>query len=211
MSNTLISISSVPAETLKAEEMQIVATWKDTDKRPISAANRKRAIILPANLWANDPDVQPIGNKDLRLHVLDSIAELAKDYLATIVEESNWQRTEVPCEHFQLTALLQWQGERAALSGRLNGDEIRKWISESATVRDVSTKHGEKIAAALGEQFVKLASPNHGLTPEKASKILDSLWNSDDADSTTGLRVQLRLTAISKKTAETQNVLDSIL
>jgi hypothetical protein len=127
------------------------------------------------------------------------------------VEESNWQRTEVPLEAFTLTALLQWQQERAALSGRLNGDEIKQWLSTSATIKHVATSHGDKIAAALGAQLVKLASPNHGLTPEKASKLLDTLWQAEDADSTTGLRVQLKLTAISKKTEESANVLDSIL
>jgi hypothetical protein len=49
------------------------------------------------------------------------------------------------------------------------------------------------------------------LTPEKAAKVLSSLWQSEDTDTTTGLRVQMRLTAISKKNETGANVLDSIL
>lgn len=207
----LLTISSVPAEKLETGQMQIVASWKDTDKRPIAAANRKRAVILPETLWKSDSAVQPIAHKELQLHVLDSIAELAKEFLATIVEESNWQRTQVPQESFALSNLLQWQSERAALSGRLNGEEIKQWLATSETIATIKSIHGEKIAGALGEQFVKLASPNHGLTPEKAAKILANLWKPEDANSTTGLRVQLRLTAISNKSAESANMLDSIL
>jgi hypothetical protein len=50
-------------------------------------------------------------------------------------------------------------------------------------------------------QLVKLAGPNHGLTPEKAGKILDNLWQASDADHLTGLRVMLRLQAIREATS----------
>lgn len=214
-SMNLIQISSVAADSVKDNELQIVARWKDTDKRPISKENRVRAVILPATIWSNAVSIAATGDDAatpmLRLHLLDSIEELAKQYLSTICEESNWQRTQVPQEAFSLSALLTWQQERAALSGRLNGDEIKQWLSSSATISAVATKHGAEIAKALGEQLVKLASPNHGLTPEKASKILANIWQAADADSNTGLRVQLRLTAIRDKSNDSANVLDSIL
>lgn len=206
----LIQITSVPAEKLAENTLQVVASWKSTEKRTIPAANAKRAVILPSNIWNAEDDVKNLKSDALRLHVLDGIAELAKEYLSQICEESNWQRTEVNMEAFTLTALLNWSAERAALSGRLNGEEIKNWLSESHTIKAVATSHGEKIAGALGEQFVKLASPNHGLTPEKAQNLLSKLWKSEDCDSTTGLRVSLRLQAIAKKQSE-QNVLDSIL
>jgi hypothetical protein len=212
---TLINISSVAAEKLSDGQMQIVARWKDSKDKIVAAANRTRAIELPANYWQNETQCEVNGNaevtKMLKLHIHDSIAELAKNYLATICEESNMQRTQVPIEHFTLSALLQWQSEQAAISGRLNGDEIKSWLSSSVTIKKVIELHGDKVGNALGEQFVKLASPNHGLTPEKAAKLLSSLWQSEDTDSTTGLRVQMRLTAISKKNADSANVLDSIL
>lgn len=208
---TLINITSVPADKLEATQMQVVARWKDTDKRPIAAANRVRAITLPVDLWTGDASVSTVTNDVLRLFLLDAVADLAKEYLSTIVEESKWLRTQVPQEHFSLSALLAWQQERAALSGRLNGDEIKQWLKQSATIASIATKHGAEIAGALGDTFVKLASPNHGLTPEKAAKILSNLWDASDTDTNTGLRVQLRLTAISQKTESTANVLDSIL
>lgn len=223
MTANLIAISSVATESdkLPANTIQISAGWKNTDKKTVSAANRTRAIQLPANIWSDisigvqtapgtiseETDVA----KQLRLLVLDAIADLAKNYLSAICEESNMLRTQVPLADFQLSSLLNWSAEQAALSGRLNGEEIAKWVKESATVIAVTQTHGAPIGKAIGEQFVKLASPNHGLTPEKAAKILANLWNPKDAESTTGLRVQLRLTAISKKTAESANVLDSIL
>lgn len=215
----LIQITSVPAEIVPDGMMQIVARWKETKDKPISKENRARAILLPANIWSGQikletPALAETGNsetvKQLRLHLLDSLEDLAKSYLSAICEES-MQRTQVPLEHFQLSNLLQWNADRAALSGRLNGEEIKNWLSQSVTIRTVTEKHGEKIGGALGEQFVKLASPNHGLTPEKASKILESIWNPDDCESTTGLRVQMRLTAISKKNENSENLLDSIL
>jgi hypothetical protein len=209
MTATLVTISSVVADKLADNTLQVVARWKDTDKRPIAAANRVRAVVLPATIWT--ADLATIADNSLRLFVLDAVGDLAKDYLSTIVEDSNWMRTQVPQESFTLAALLAWNSERAALSGRLNGEEIKKWIAESVTIATVATKHGAEIAKALGEQFVKLASPNHGLTPEKAGKILANIWQADDANNNTGLRVQLRLDAISKKTADAANMLDSIL
>lgn len=213
---TLLNITSVPAEKLNSDQLQVTARWKDTDKRPISPANRVRAVILPATIWSGQITVTALAGNNataaLRMHILDSIGELAKDYLSTVVEESNWLRTQVPLQAFDLASLLAWQDERAALSGRLNGEEIKQWVASSFTITTVAEKHGAAIAKALGEQLVKLASPNHGLTAEKAGKILANIWNAADADSNTGLRVQLRLTAIRDKAADSgSNVLDSIL
>lgn len=212
----LLTISSVPAEKLESGMMQIVARWKDSEKKKISPNNRARAIIIPESLWIEKLQCEVTDEAKeislaLRAHILDSFAELAKSYLSAIAEESNWLRTQVPLSHFTITSLLNWQAEQAAISGRLNGEEIAAWVAESATVKAVAKTHGAEIGKALGEQFVKLASPNHGLTPEKAAKILSNLWNPDDTDSNTGLRVQMRLTAISKKNESSQSVLDSIL
>lgn len=206
----LLNISSVAAETIAADSMQLVCRWKDTDKRPISAANRVRAVVLPANIWG-DATAAAGENKQFALFISDALTDLAKQYLSTIVEESNWQRTQVPAESFTLAALLNWQTEQAAISGRLNSDEIKQWLSSSATIAAVSAAHGAAIAKALGEQLAKLAGPNHGLTPEKAGKILANIWRAEDADSNTGLRVQLRLSAIRDKQQNQQDVLDSIL
>lgn len=211
--STLLNISSVIPETPK-DSIVITARWKETKDKPLSANNRNRSIILPSNIWSTEFQVNHANGdtaKALRLVMLESITDLAKSYLSTICEESNMLRTQVPLEHFTLSSLLTWSAEQSALSGRLNGDEIKAWVSQSVTVKEVATAHGEKIATALGEQFVKLASPNHGLTPEKADKILTNLWKPEDCDTTTGLRVQMRLTAISKKSEQTANLLDSIL
>lgn len=210
MENNLLTISSVPSETINDNQMQIVARWKDTEKRPISPANRVRAVILPASLWSADASVTTVTDKAVRSFLLDAVADLAKEYLSAICEDSSWQRTQINEDAFTLASLLTWNAERAAAAGRLNGDDIKRWLTSSVTIASVADKHGDAIAKALGEQFVKLASPNHGLTPERADKLLTSLWNPDDADSNIGFKVQQRLTAISKKNREA-DVLASIL
>lgn len=194
--------------------MQVVSRWKDSKDKIVSPENRTRSVILPANIWGGSFKCET-GNENtdklLRIHLLDSFAELAKDYLSAMCEESKMLRREIPLEQFTLSSLLAWQQEQAALSGRLNGEEIKKWIANSATVKAVESVHGAEIGKAMGEQFVKLASPNHGLTAEKAAKILANLWKPEDCENLTGLRVQMRLTAIANKPAQTQNMLDSIL
>lgn len=207
--STLINISSKPQETIGANELQIVCTFKDTEKRPISAANKKRAVILPANIW-NDPTQNLQGS--FKVFVLDAIEELAKSYLSAIVEESNWMRTQVPLADFQLENLLAWQNQRAEMSGRLNADAIKAWAEGSVTVTNARTAHGDKVAAALVDTFSKLAGPNHGLAPERATKILTKLWQAADSNDPTGVRVQLRMQGIIDKANKTQeDVLGDVL
>ena len=206
---TLINITSKPQETVGANEMQIVCTFKDTEKRPISAANKKRAVLLPANIW-NDPTQNMQGS--FKVFVLDAIEELAKNYLAKIVEESNWLRTQVPQEDFQLENLLAWQNQRAEMSGRLDADAIKAWAEKSATVTNARTVHGDKVAAALVDTFAKLAGPNHGLAPDRATKILSKLWQAADSNDPVGVRVQLRMQGIIDKANKTQeDVLGDVL
>ena len=207
--STLINITSKPAETTKADELQIIATWKDTDKQPISAANKKRAIILPANIWsAQTANME----NSFRVFVLDAIEELAKSYLSEIVKSSNWLRTQVPQEDFQLENLLAWQNQRAEMSARLDADTIKAWAEQSATVTNARTVHGDKVAAALIDTFSKLAGPNHGLAPDRATKILSKLWQAADNNDPTGVRVQLRMQGIIDKANKTQeDVLGDVL
>lgn len=207
MSN-LISISSVRSESVASGTMVIDTRWKSTEKRTIPATRAYRAVEVPADIWQSTVSVH--ADKTMQLFMHDAIMELAKSYLSTIVEESDWIRTTVPAEDFQLSALLTWNAERAAMSGRLNGDEIKAWVANSYTVKHVATLHSADIAKAVGEQFVKLASPNHGISAEKATKLLAGLWQEKDAENNTGLRVLLKLQAISAK-KESANVLDSIL
>lgn len=209
----LINITSVPAEKLEDGKKQLIVRFKDTDKQPISKENRVRAIILPANIWSNQYSVtSEVGSvaRSLSLLLADTIEELARDYLSTIVRDSNWQRTTVNEDAFSLSSLLAWQEERSISQGRLNGDLIKEWVGRSFTITAMKENHSEKHATALGELFVKLAGPNHGITAEKATKLLSTLWNEKDADDSTGLRVMMRLQAISKK-KEGDNLLEDLL
>jgi hypothetical protein len=212
MNATLLNISSAVIAAAAPGKLLIEQRWKQTaDGQQLAPANRYRAIELPADIWM--APITAMGNgtasQQFQLFVHDAIADLAKSYLKSICEESNMARVQVPQESFALDA---WNAERAAISGRLNGDEIKAWLKQSATVASVATAHGDKVADAFGAQLVKLASPNHGLTADKADKLLTNLWQAADVDTTTGLRVYLKLQAIRDKVATTEaNVLDSIL
>lgn len=199
MSNTLISISSVPAATVNSDQMQIIASWKSTEKRTIPAANKNRAIILPLNIWSTGEQIANVTDKNLRQFILEGIEELARKYLSLIVEDSNWLRSEVPLEDFSMTALLQWQVDQSAMAGRLNGEDIKKWLLTSATILAFKETYGEPAASSLGDTMVRLAGPNHKLTPDDAGEILTKLWKESDSDSLTGLKLQNRLTGIMNK------------
>lgn len=208
--STLINITSKPQETVDATQLQVIASWKSTEKQPIAAANSKRAIILPANIWNNNVPRETSNN--FRVFILDAIEELAKSYLSEIVKASNWMRTQVPQEDFQLENLLAWQNQRAEMSGRLDADTIKAWAEKSATVTNARTVHGDKVATALIDTFSKLAGPNHGLAPDRATKILTKLWQAADNNDHVGVRVQLRMQGIIDKAAKTQeDVLGDVL
>lgn len=195
---TLITITSVPQETVADNQLQVIARWKDSDKRTISKENRQRAVILPKDIWG--ADLGSIDNKAVRAFMHDAVEDLARSYLQHVVEESNWQRTQVPQEHFQLSNLLSWQAEQAV--GRLTGEQIKAWIANSFTVKHVAEVKTPQVAKALGEAFVKLAGPNHGITKEKAETIIAKYWQNDDSDDNVGFRVFQRLDRISKKNNE---------
>ncbi len=212
-SNLLTISSTVPTQP-DAGKFLIIARWKngknpDGSTKLVSDSNRARSIQLPTGIWANMIETD---NQQFVLFIKEAVEELAKQYLAKICEDSNMMRTQVPIESFSLANLLQWNSEQAAISGRLNGEEIKNWLASSETIKAVTIAHSAAIATALGAQFVKLASPNHGLTPAKAESLLTKLFVPADADTTTGLRVMLRLQAIRDRSESTEaNVLDSIL
>lgn len=203
----LLTISSTAQESVKETEMQIVATWKDTDKNPISKENRVRAVVLPATIWGNELKVAG-ENKMLRAFMFDSMEELAKDFLKSVVKDSNWMRREIPQESFTVSSLLTWKAEQDALSGRLTSDAILQWALKSKTVAKLQETKGEKIAEKFRSLLAKLAGPAHGLTKEQAGDILSKLWQIDDSDDTVGFKVQMRLEGIRDKKEE--NSIDDI-
>lgn len=199
----LINITSVPADTIPADTIQLVARWKSTDNRPIDAMNRARAVMLPATIWGDANIAATAHSPAFALFVNDAVEELAKSYLSHICESSNWMRTTVPQEDFTLSSLLSWQQEQSALSGRLSGDIIKSWASQSTTITSFRRTSGDKKADALVGMFVKLAAPNHGWSKDRASRMLANIFAKEDADNNTGLRVMLKLQAIRDK-EETQ-------
>ena len=205
----LLNIATVAQENVPADKLQIIARFKDTEKRPISAANRIRAVLLSANIWSDNIN-HPENNNAFRAFIHDAVEELAKTYLATITEESNWQRKEVPAEDFNLANLLQWQQQRSELSARLNGDAIKQWAEQSKTIANITASHSKQHADALVSQFVKLASPNHGLDATKAGNIISKLFAAEDTEHMIGARILLKLEAIRDKPANSDDLLGSL-
>lgn len=201
--NNLLNIVTV-APTAKDNERVIAATWKSTEKRTISPANKYRAVIVPDNIWHDGTSAAKTHSPALAVLVDDAIEGLAKEYLSSIVEQSNWMRTQVPADDFTLSALLKWSEERAAMSGRLNGDAIKAWAEKSVTVKNFSTANGADKGEKLVQAFVKLAGPNHGWTPERAAKMITTIFAADDADDNIGARVLLRLESIRDKPTPTE-------
>lgn len=195
----LINIISVAPATITEGERIIACNWKSTDKRTISPANKYRAVIVPATIWSDGTNAARTHSNALAILVEDAIEGLAKDYLSSIVEQSNWMRTQVPQEDFTLASLLRWSEERAAMSGRLNGDAIKAWAEKSVTVKNFAATNGSDKGNKLVAAFTKLAGPNHGWTPEKAAKMLSTIFAAEDTSDTTGMRVMLRLESIRDK------------
>jgi hypothetical protein len=155
--------------------------------------------VIPSD-YILTAEVQAIAPKYQAL-VLDAVLTIAAERLADFCQSSNMAATAVSAELFRVDALLTWNNERQTLQQRLTADEVKAWAPTSATVRAIAAQHGAPHSKAMEAQLVKLAGPNHGLTPEKAGKILDNLWQASDADHLTGLRVMLRLQAIREATS----------
>jgi hypothetical protein len=194
----LLNIVSVQPAAITAGMQLIEQTWKTTEKQIIPAANKYRAVELPADLWTTDDTISS-ARDSLKLFMLDAIYDLAKAYLKHIVEDSNWQRSQVDVDSFKLDALLAWNAERAALAGRLNAEAITAWLAESVTVKAFTAKKGADVGKALGAQLVKLAGPNHGLTAERATQLLTNIWQAEDVGTMMGLRIYNRIQAIANK------------
>ena len=192
----------------KAGEALIAYNWRSSKDKLVPDSQKHRSILIPVSLLVTD-EVRAVPVK-FRGIVIGALEEIAADRLADFCQSSNMMATTISADLFQVDALLAWNAERQQLQQRLTADEVKAWAPTSATVAAVTAKHGAAHGSAMIAQLVKLAGPNHGLTPDKASKILANLWQAADADHITGLRVMLRLQGIRDATSS-EELLDAIL
>jgi len=205
-------LNPITIHTVKAEQTSgfvlVQYNWRTTAQKVVPESQKHRSCLVPVENLVT-AEVREIPAK-YRAIVLKALEEIASERLADFCQSSNMMAATISADLFNVDALLAWNNERQQLQQRLTADEVKAWAPTSATVAAVTAKHGAEHGKAMGAQLVKLAGPNHGLTPEKAGKILDNLWSTSDADNLTGLRVMLRLQAIREATTA-DDMLDSIL
>lgn len=202
-----ILISTTPTEA-KAGHIVIAYNWRSTDKRVVPDSQKHRSILVPESLVA-DESVALVPST-YRPMVVDALVEIARARLADYCESSSMMATAISADLFAAPALMAWNADRIALQQRLTADEIKAWLPTSKTVAFATATHGDAVGKAVGEQLVKVAGPNHGMTPAKATNFLTRLWQAADADSITGLRLQLRLQVIAEGKS-TDDVLAAVL
>jgi hypothetical protein len=205
-------LNPITIHTVKAEQTSgfvlVQYNWRTTAQKVVPDSQKHRSCLVPVENLVTQ-EVKEIPAK-FRAIVLKALEEIASERLADFCQSSNMMAATISADLFNVDALLAWNNERQQLQQRLTADEVKAWAPTSATVAAVTAKHGADHGKAMVAQLVKLAGPNHGLTPEKAGKILDNLWATSDADNLTGLRVMLRLQAIREATTA-DDMLDSIL
>lgn len=192
-----------------AEGLVLVSyNWRSTEKRIVPDSQKHRSVLVPATVIF-DESVASVPAR-FRAMIQSALLEIAAARLADFCMDSSMAATTINASLLSTESLLRWNSDRLALQQRLTADEIKSWAPTSATVLSVLAAHGKPAADALLVQLVKLAGPNHGLTPERAGKLLSALWKSEDADNLVGLRVLLRLQSI-KEAPSAESVLDNLL
>jgi hypothetical protein len=208
MSSVLYIHSVSPEAPADGSQVLVSYNWRTTTNRVVPDSQKHRSVLVPAHVLF-DQSVREISER-FRPMIHAALLEIASQRLADFCMDSSMAATTIGEQLFSTDALMLWNSERQALQQRLTADEIKAWLPASHTLAAVRTAHGAKVADALGAQLCKLAGPNHGLTPDRAGKLLATLWNAADAESMVGLRVMLRLQAI-KDAPSAESVLDSLL
>lgn len=207
MQNPII-INTTPTEAA-ADHITLSATWRNTATKVVPESQKYRSVAVPEE-YISTQEVKEVPSK-YRGIIIDALITIGGERLADFCQNSNMMATTVSAELFRTDALLAWNADRKALQQRLTADELKAWAPTSATVKAAHAAYSEEQANAIAALLVKLASPNHGLTPVQAGNFLARVWKSADADSITGLRVQLRLQSIADSSAAAADALSAIL
>lgn len=206
MSSPLYIHSVAPQRT--NDTVLVSYNWRTTEKRVVPDSQKHRSVLVPSHVIYSQA-VREIPER-FREMIYSALLEIAAQRLADFCMNGNMAPTTIDASLFETDALMLWNSERIALQQRLTAEEIKSWAPTSATVQAVLATYGKEHADAVVAQLVKLAGPNHGLTPERAGTLLTKLWKQSDAESLVGLRVLLRLQAI-KDAPSAESVLDSLL
>lgn len=201
-----VLIHTTPQPAPAAGLLLVSYNWRSTKERTVPESQKHRACVITAS-YILTPEVQAV-QPALRTLLVDAIETIAAARLADFCQASNMAATTVSADIFKLDALLAWNADRVALQQRLTADEVREFCKTSATISSARVLYGDTVADALASQLAKLAGPNHGLTPEKAGNMLTRLWKEDDAASTTGLRIMLKLQSIHESSSAADALAD---
>lgn len=181
--------------------MQVVSfSRKNTDKQPVTEAERFRCVQVPAfsyTVTATPENAQQVFASVLADVVATTAGEILKDFCI-----ANKYPTEIDAELLSFAKVLE-RMEQSQTSERLNAEQIAAWYEKSATKTDAEKRYGseekgKKQQAALQSRYCSLASNNPGIPAELATKLLSYL---SEADTTNAV-----CQSIAKKLARLQKV-----
>ena len=208
MQNPII-IHTTNTTEAKPGELLISYNWRSTSQNPVAEANKYRGVCIPqGHIYTAEVLAVPAAYRPLLVAALE---EIAAQRLADYCKQHTMHVTTVSADLFQAEALLAWNADRTALQQRLTAEEVKTWAATSATIAAISAQHSPAAAQALAATLAKLAGPNHGITPEVATKLMTNVWQPADTDSITGLRILTKLQGIAASTAKADDLLASIL
>lgn len=207
MQNPIIINTTTTAPA--AGQLVVFYNWRSTTNKTVPDSQKHRSVLVPEQMILT-AEVAALPEK-FRAIILDALTTIAGERLAEFCTNSNMMATTVSADLFAADSLLQWNADRKALQQRLTADELKAWVATSATVASATQLYGADVGRAVADQLVKLAGPNHGMTPERATNFLAKLWKFEDVQSVTGLRVQMRIQAIADSTAAAADALSAIL
>lgn len=155
----------------------LTANVRETKGNTCPVERKHRNVVIPEYIL---PESVP---KQFQCVLLDKFYSLAKQYLETVMEESDRMAREIPVEAFSIPSLLEFFG-RVAVSNRLTGETVGLWFDASATGKSIMAKCAAKGTSVqkYRDLFIKTASPNHGINPNTCTVLLALMDESDSAE-----------------------------
>lgn len=169
--STFFLVHSTNTSEANGAEVQISANARETAANKVSDAQRYR------NIWIPEFSLPSIEDK-FRPVLLSKLYELAKSRFELDMEESNRLATQVPASNYSLSGLLDFFATQS-LSGRMTKEAVEAWFIGSATRAYIVSKKDEATATKYGQQYAKMASPNHGVNPPTCTALLSVMQPAD--------------------------------
>jgi hypothetical protein len=164
-------IFTVP-QTLTDNQIAVIWSRRSTDKNPVAAENRYRAVVLPASRLQ-----LPDGACTSKFQSLlqSTIHQLAETKLQADLKDGMHLR-EVPEASLSLDAVLSFWAEEKQRQV-IDASAISKWLAESATFASLNPAQ----QAVWKTQLPKIAAPSYAMifNAEMAAVIVSKIADAD--------------------------------